>query len=159
MDAAFEWIRLNTPVDRAVLTSWQQGYELSAYTGRPAVADGFLESRENVRRIMEIAAAAMSPSSDSLARLCDHYGADVVLVSPGASLYTMALLTDPPLAESIRLGRRLTSSQADRVQIQMMRGRPIDHFVKAFEQDRWRIYQRMSGPGDDRGESPARMNR
>jgi hypothetical protein len=131
------------PSGRAVLAAWQHGYEAAAFGDRPAVANGFLESRENLRRILEIAAAVMSPSPDSLARLCDRYGSDVVLVARrGASLYTMALLTDPPLAELIGSGRRLSPAEADFVQLRMMRGLPGAGFELAFERDRWRIYRR-----------------
>ena len=96
---AIEFLRTHAPDNAVVLCDWDSGYEIQSRTGRATVVDGLLESAENRRRIIELYAALMDPSSASLEALCRRHHASWLLLPPSTAIYAMAAVTGDPLAE------------------------------------------------------------
>jgi len=97
--AAIEFLRTHAPDNAVVMCDWDSGYEIQSRTGRATVVDGLLESAENRRRIIELYAALMDPSSARLEALCRRYHASWLLLPPSTAIYAMAAVTGDPLAE------------------------------------------------------------
>jgi asparagine N-glycosylation enzyme membrane subunit Stt3 len=96
---AIEFLRTHARPGAVVMCDWDAGYEIQSRAGLATVTDGLLESAENRRRIVELYAAMMDPTSAPLEALCRRYRAGWLLLPTSSSIYAMASVTGDPLAE------------------------------------------------------------
>jgi hypothetical protein len=150
--AALAFLRDRTPANATIASLWEHGYEIQAYAGRPTLVDGFLESGDQIGRVVAMARAGMQASPESLAAWCRSLGAGYLLVPPSTQLLSVAMLAADPILPKLRSGQHLTPGEADRTLVRMMvYGRDEPPFRKVYESGLWRVY----ALGDSTGRAAA----
>lgn len=122
-----------------VVAPWWFGYDLQSFAGCGTVTDGLLESRENLRLILDLFAAYTASDPEPLSRFCRDHRAEYVLVPPPAHLKQVAWVAEPGLAERLERGEPLTPREREWILVRMMRREPVPGFVTAYENRRFRI--------------------
>jgi len=130
-----------------VLSTWDRGYELQCYAGCATITDGLLESEVNQQHILAAARGYVAATPESLAVLCERFGARYVVVPPNGQFYGEALAAGDPLAPRIAARLPLPPKARDRLLLRMMlTGTSEPPFEPVFERDQYRVYRRSPRP-------------
>ena len=140
--AAIRYLGENAPAGTTILSPWEFGYDLQAYSGRATATDGLLEAPLNRERIAAFAHAAFEPAPDSMLALARRVNAGYLLAPPSDHLYGIALVAGVPFRDKLASGQALEPDESQGVLVQMsVLGRSYPGIEKVFERGAYRVYR------------------